>query len=576
MPLLARFTYYRRIQISFLLLILLPFIAVSWLTYSNTKKLITTEARLTNETMLAIMAKDIATLIEELTYASNFFIQDSNVRKSLRSFVHVEKINSYEDYSHYEQIKAFFNLVASQPLIMDLRMFIVNDKQFIVPSVEGDAQQMLQIEKHRLLLSPLINHDRPDVLQWLGSVPDGIKPGESYYYAVRVIRDPADNLVLGHLFVGIPESNFRKLFQQLGLARFAIYDDKGHRIAGESQVLLHKAKATEQSIRSEVVIARSGWTLIYEDSNQKVTGQISKSFFISLLLVIPFFALFLVISVLIARSLHQPIRNLQRGARLFGEGNRSMRFQVKGTDEIAQLGRTLNDMLDQINMLITDIEQEQEQKRVLELQALFAQIRPHFLLNTLNSIKCSLFLEGNSRHSSKIESLMSLLRAYMKVHELTTLHNECKLLVSYIDIMKMRSEMPIELEVELTPGTEHFQVPKLVLQPLVENAVIHGFAEKEKDARIIVSAERPGQYIEIRISDNGGHLQEQKVAELSAMLQASETHSSYKRVGLINVLQRLQLTYGSSVTMQAKRNEHHGLTVVLRIPCLEAFWNGGI
>src|SRR5690606_35533183 len=128
-----------------------------------------------------------------------------------------------------------------------------------------------------------------------------------------------------------------------------------------------------------------------------------------------------------------------------------------------------------------------EQKRVMELEALFMQIRPHFLINTLNSIKCSLILQEDRLHSGIIDSLMSLLRAYLKVNEPATLQEECKLLGHYVDIMKIRNEIPVELKVDLVPGLEQTVIPKLILQPIIENAIVHGLMDRP-DAVITVRA----------------------------------------------------------------------------------------
>lgn len=121
-------------------------------------------------------------------------------------------------------------------------------------------------------------------------------------------------------------------------------------------------------------------------------AQISRTFYSGIGLVLLLFIVFSATSMLIAKRLHSPIMKLQRVVRQFGMGNLDVRLEVKGKDEIAELGQTLNTMLDQLQGLIHDIELEQEQKRVMELEALFMQIRPHFLINTLNSIKCSLIL----------------------------------------------------------------------------------------------------------------------------------------------------------------------------------------
>ncbi|MEK4512794.1 sensor histidine kinase [Paenibacillus sp. FSL K6-2524] len=224
-------------------------------------------------------------------------------------------------------------------------------------------------------------------------------------------------------------------------------------------------------------------------------------------------------------------------------------------------------MMDQLKGLIYDIEQEQEQKRVMELDALFMQIRPHFLINTLNSIKCSLILQKDQLHSGVIDSLMSLLRAYLKINEPTTLLEECELLGHYIDIMKIRNEIPLELVVDLEPDLKQWVIPKLMLQPLIENAIVHGLVDNP-DAKISIHARRDQNCIMIDIEDNGSGMEEEQLSVLNQQLQSndSDQHASYTRVGLINVVQRLRLSFGPTATLCLYQNNMGGVTAFLQIP----------
>jgi two-component system sensor histidine kinase YesM len=240
-------------------------------------------------------------------------------------------------------------------------------------------------------------------------------------------------------------------------------DPSGNQIAGNTN-----ASNSENNLKNKVNIPKANWTLVYETPYETITGELSSIFYTSILLIGLFILIFLVLSFFIAKRLHKPIQKLRGVALQFGEGNRLVRFPQSGSDEIADLGKTLNQMLDQINQLIKNIEHEQEEKRVIELQSLSSQIRPHFLLNTLNSIKCSLVLYEDKLHSKKIDSLMILLRNYLRINEMSALQNECVILKHYIEIMEMRSDLQIELVIELPEGLKDFQLPKLLLQPLAE------------------------------------------------------------------------------------------------------------
>ncbi|MFH5185899.1 sensor histidine kinase [Paenibacillus sp. TAB 01] len=413
-------------------------------------------------------------------------------------------------------------------------------------------------------MKPLVDPAQPNVIQWLGTSGP---PDDRIYFMSRVIRDPSDYVYLGTLFIGIPEAYFHKFFQQLQSGQYALFDQEGTLITGEGSLNLLPADDSQARIRNVMHIPKANWTLVFETPASAVTGQISRTFYWSLLIVFPCFIMFWLVSIILGKRLHRPIRLLQRGVKQIGEGNRNVRFPSEGGDEIAELGRTLNEMLEQINMLIHNIEQEQEQMRMMELQALFSQIRPHFLLNTLNSIKCNLSLADDPVHSRQIDSLMSLLRAYMKINEPSTLQSECRLLAHYVEIMQMRNEIELDFKVQVEEELLEMELPKLLLQPLVENAFVHGFSEELLLPRLGIEACRSGEWIEIRVFNNGAGLEEEKIAALNAWMQGeSGSTSPYPRIGLRNVLDRLRLTYGPAAGLSLQNNKDGGLTVTVRIP----------
>ncbi|MCY9656786.1 histidine kinase [Paenibacillus chondroitinus] len=565
---LFRFSFYRRIQISFLCFILLPTVVASFLNYSITHNNVKEKIFLSNQTVLTVIAKDISKTIDDMTYASNFFVQDENVKKQLRNFMAMKRIESFHDFETYLQIKDFFSLVDVKTMNPDILMYVSNQAGFIVQSSEIQGADPEMTRQQYEIVKSRVDQSKPNILQWLGTVPtqgSNALTNKAYLLA-RVIKSPSDTQQLGTLFISIPERYFMKAFTQLSTSQLALFDAEGKLIAGDPIVSYGMDATAKNSIRNESLIQYSGWKLVSETPDAQVTGQITKTFFITLLLIIPFFLIFFVVSMYVAKRLHRPIRQLQAGVKQFGYGNRRIRFEQDGKDEISDLGRTLNIMLEQINQLIVENEQEQEQKRELELQALYSQIRPHFLMNTLNSIKCNLALDNEMVHSQKINSLMSLLRAYMKFNEPSTLGNECKLLFHYVDIMQMRSDLVVQLDVELPPLLANLGFPKLLLQPIVENAFVHGFKKAVDQPRIVIRAKQTEHRVEISISDNGLGVSAEKIELLNAELQSSQDAEAWqadKRVGLWNVFQRLKMTYGSTSSMICSQSELGGVTVTL-------------
>ena len=162
---------------------------------------------------------------------------------------------------------------------------------------------------------------------------------------------------------------------------------------------------------------------------------------------------------------------------------------------------------------------------------------------------------------------MSLLRAYLKVNEPATLREECKLLGHYVDIMKIRNEIPLHLEVDLDPETEGLILPKLILQPIVENAIVHGLVDHQTPRIEIRSRSNPDG-IRIEIINNGFGADEDMLLCLNRRLErpSGEQDGAYERVGLMNVIQRLRLTFGQEASLTLANLPQGGMSVSLYLP----------
>ncbi|MGO4348211.1 sensor histidine kinase [Paenibacillus sp. MCAF9] len=563
---MSRLSYYQKIQLSFLLFIIVPIITVSVISFVLIKETMVEKLQLSNDNFLNVMIEEIGTTIDDVIFASHFIVNDTNVRSDLKKFADTERLNTYADYTNFTNIRGVFSLITSKPLNNNIRMYLVNRKGFIISSNEDDLNL---VNRNLDDLYEKIDLKRPETLQRLGMVKEE-SDKEGTYYMARVIHDNDDKRYLSVLIIGISESYFEKVLKPIEFGKVALFDAEGTLIAGSTELLSHDAAASRDILRSEVTLDKTDWTLVYEANKETFTGEISRTFYLGIGGVIFLFIIFSISSMFIARRLHRPIQKLQRAVRQFGMGNLDVKLEVKGKDDIAELGHSLNTMMEQLKGLIHDIEHEQELKRVMELEALFMQIRPHFLINTLNSIKCSLILQKDLLHSKSIDSLMSLLRAYLKVNEPTSLKNECVLLGHYIDIMKIRNEMVLELTVELEPGLEQLLIPKLMLQPLIENAIVHGLVDNPA-AKISIQARRVENGIIIEIEDNGSGIEEEQLAALNHHLHSvgSEQSSSYQRVGLINVIQRSRLTFGQAAALALYENAQGGVTAFLHLPVIE-------
>lgn len=572
---LFKSSFYKRIQLSLFVFILLPLAFASIFSYMLIKDVVIEKAENSSQGVVNIIADDLNKNIEDIIYASNIIGNPgTSTFEELRQFKDVSELSSYENYQRYKRISDSLSLDYSKTAGLDSKVFFVNKKGFIINGLNNIFTPEALAD---IVDMEWVNHLQPNKLYWQeaeGLETKFAEQEESYYFAVRVFNDSTSKEKIGAVFIGIPYDYFKDLFATSESGTFLLYDDKDqliYRYPADDPALVD-----DEYFEVHAHVGASDWQVIYRSSVSNITEEISQIFSFYAIVIMACVLVFLIISIFISRSLYRPLNQLGIVAKQFGNENFDIRFPVSGDDEIATLGTAFNNMLDQIKRLFTRVKQKQEEKRLIELQALFAQIQPHFLINTLNSIKYNLILDGDTEHSEKINSLMRLLRANMQVDELTTLEHECKLLVDYNEIMQIRNDRTVDLVIDLPKEIETFQVPRLLLQPLVENAIVHGFEEEVSNPSIYIQIQNDKGKIIIEIVDNGKGMTDEQLKRINASLDEpveitedlNADHSQH-RVGLRNVSQRLKMTYGSESRLSIKDNDQLGVTIRVEIPKID-------
>jgi two-component system, sensor histidine kinase YesM len=553
-----QFSFYHRIQILLILFILLPIIVTAVISYAIITRQVTERIQKTNQQVIQAMSTDLTRAIEDITFSSNYLAVNHMIQDTLMELKDTTSVATFNDYRAIQDLSEFINVIEAKLIYLRTRMFVVNPEGYIVFSSNINIQETQSLWSQ---MKERIQSNNYQTMQWLGPMEEEGPYRE--YYTVRVIRHKLTGEQLGTLVISLPRSYFETTFGIMKMGQLSAYDANNRQIVGtrEDGFQLKEVEIREESVN------RFGWRIVHEVSESELTGNISGTFYWFFMLIGSSFFVLMLISIGLARGLNRPLHNLHIVAQRFGSGNLDVRFPVRGKDEVAALGNAFNAMLDQIQRLISNIEHEQEEKRMIELQSLFAQIQPHFLINTLNSVKLNLAMSGDQLHSGQIDSLMNLLRGYLKVHEPSTLLEECRLTKHYLDIMQMRSDITIDLVVEVPEELNLFMVPRLLLQPIVENAVVHGFADRNDNAEVYIGAEQLKDEILLLVSDNGSGMSEAQCEELNRLMQdpALEYQANYSRVGLLNVAKRVRLTYGMNSCVEVYRNLDSGVTFVIHI-----------
>ena len=248
------------------------------------------------------------------------------------------------------------------------------------------------------------------------------------------------------------------------------------------------------------------------------------------------------------------------------EENLNQDCEVAGYTEINIMGKGLNALLGRMRGLLQGIKQKEQQKRRMELSFLQAQINPHFMYNTLFSIKCMVDMEKNEEASKMLVSFIQLLRSTLSnPDEFVTVRQEFHVLQQYIDIQQFRYDDGFQVVFECDEAVEEKKIPKLLIQPLLENAIFHGVEFKKGEGMIVITARMQEETVIITVEDNGVGIS----PEILEKIHRGEQLGSKTHVGIVNVKERIQLNFGESYGMRIESAQWKGTKIVLTLPALD-------
>ncbi|KHF41587.1 hypothetical protein LQ50_02445 [Halalkalibacter okhensis] len=278
------------------------------------------------------------------------------------------------------------------------------------------------------------------------------------------------------------------------------------------------------------------------------------------------------IAYLFSNSITSPIHQLTRTAREVANGKLDGPKLPESNDEIGFLSKTFNQMRTDLMYFVKQIKNKSEQDKLLkemELKSLQSQINPHFLFNTLNTISKSALIEGSEHVFRLINSLAKLLRYNLGVMEKpVTLLDELSVVQEYFYIQKTRFDDRFDFSVNVSEECHTLKMPILTLQPLVENAFIHGLEPYEQKGLIEIEGYSEGDHIVLKIRDNGVGMEQETSKRLLDKLSERSYKSSGHSTGLgvKNVLRRLELFYQGNETVVIDSEVGRGTTIELTLP----------
>ncbi|MEK4734688.1 MULTISPECIES: cache domain-containing sensor histidine kinase [Paenibacillus] len=311
---------------------------------------------------------------------------------------------------------------------------------------------------------------------------------------------------------------------------------------------------------------RMEWKLVNIVSLSLLTADVRQNVRLSLLIGV----LCLVFSWLgasfLSRMVVSPLEQLTKAMRKVVTGDLQPVATVRTEDEIGTIAEAFNFMVRRVRELLDEVRQEQNRKREYELALISAQIKPHFLYNTLDTIYALNELDRNEEARDTTKALADFYRMVLnKGRELITLEKEAQITDDYLTILQIRYPDVFRYEVDIPPEFEGTPIPKLSLQPLVENSIYHGLKKKGTKGFIRIFAFRQGDKVVVRVEDNGVGMNEIQVQTIMSRHLPEE---GIRSIGTYSVQQRLSLYFGEEYGISVQSVLTKGTTVDLSLPML--------
>lgn len=405
------------------------------------------------------------------------------------------------------------------------------------------------------------------------------------------------------IVVGNKEYEEQKPVSDIESARRILIDIKSAAISGDSQQIIRETERNLDNLQHYTVRIRDNIEEgghydenieIWETGVQTITRAIQDSMLrilyyenlqsslvyshmrkmtirmvvVSLVILVPFGLLAFLMALYIPKTITRPIHELSQVTKQVAGGDLSVRAKPIRGAEMKVLGDSLNAMIEKISSLIDQVTEEQSNLREAELEILQMQINPHFLYNTLDTIVWLAEAGDMDAVVDMVENLSEFFRSTLNGgRDIVTVSEETRHVASYLQIQQVRYQDILDYSIRIPSELDGCQIPKITLQPLVENALYHGIKNKRGMGKISVSGRREGDCCVIAVEDNGIGMTEERLLQVQAGLTDKSVGEEKKDFyGLYNVNERIRLKFGASYGLRIASTHQRGTRVEVWLP----------
>ncbi|MDB5052341.1 MAG: hypothetical protein JWM44_391 [Bacilli bacterium] len=589
---LRRFQIKSRLLSSFLLISIVPLIIVAAFTFLNSYSDAKEKVGVYSSQITKQMQINLDLLLDDYWNLSKAITKSDIIQND---FKNVSQTNDLERYKTDDEIG---KLLASQAVSQDIdgisvmntdgkyRMFIGNQ---IVPR-EYSQTKLLTETIHNggkvLWLAPHLNE------------AEGVfQTNEKVITLSAMIKDRWSANDIGVIAISLKPESFTKIFAGLDIlekGEVFIIDPQGTFIYNRNKALWGE-HFSDASLVSKIYgnadkkgqpyfdydingkkylisfskIQNNNWTVVSLIPYSYLMQKTDYILLFTICIIVMFILFSIYISFSVSFSISNSINNLIRSFRIVEKGQFNIKVDHSGNDEINRLNLMYHRMVLRLDHLINELYKTKLINKEVQITALKAQINPHFLYNTLETINSIAKIRKVKEISQMTKSLSSMFRYSIKGdQDFVTLREEMDNVKHYISILNIRHDNKIGFELDIADELFDYKIPKLILQPLVENCVLHGIELKKEKGNIQIHSFVEENVLNLIVRDNGLGIPPDKKALLQAQLDNAEEMQDHlgKGIGLLNVKDRLQIYYSDRYQFKLESTFGEGTSITLRLP----------
>lgn len=577
----------------FIVLTTIPLIAVGLVSYQKSYESVSSHSKASSMLQAELLGRNIDNLFEDtqrlLELSKNpavihFLFSQSETYQEAKEII--QTFTLYRDTYKYENVIniSFVNLygkgISERKGVFQLSINPMRNPHF---------QALAQNPDTVLKIPPAMNsgYDRVDGFTY---------PGRGVISIMAAVKQRITHEVIGFIIIDLDDSFIKEFCSKVTIGKsgfFYILDPANSPIyvpavSANDAALIRQLRLPDPANpeRDSFVLHTSGpprfilhtaslatgWTIVGMAPLQEVVAEANRIRQLIIVSVVLSIIFVIIIHFFLTRRLTRPIQLLQHKMRLTASGYLEAKVKPAGTDEIADLGQSFNIMVGQIKALLEQSIREQQQLQKAELRTLQAQINPHFLYNTLDSIVWMAEAGKNDGVIQLVKALSQFFRLSLnKGRDWVLIRTELAHAQSYLIIQQMRYRDILAYEIEVEPELQEYPILNMTLQPLIENALYHGIKNKRGMGMITIRAFTEGQAaVVLTVTDNGIGIPAERLKALRSQLEhpaaAEETEQSEAGFGLQNVHQRLRLYFGEEFGVSIDSREGEGTQISVRIP----------